>query len=190
MTTAHVIQERRFLPYVPFIDSAEHFCAELDRKEYVSWFDLMAATTLLALSVEALANTMGEHLVENFKDFESSAPKAKLRIIYQQVGLKFQRDRPPLSDVLWLLRVRNHLAHPKFKVLKTTSDEMPLAEAQKHYREIGEPLHEIERDISPENCKKWLKSVMAIRRQLEEHTDPSLWLIGSSKQLVINERDA
>lgn len=46
MTLARVVQERVFLPYTPYMESAKHFCEELTRKDYVSWHDLLAATTL------------------------------------------------------------------------------------------------------------------------------------------------
>jgi hypothetical protein len=87
------------------------------------------------LSVEAIANTIGELLVPDFKDFESSSPKAKIRIICETIGLEFKRDEPPFIDVIHLLKIRNQLAHPKYQRLHYESKEMPLAQAQKHYQE-------------------------------------------------------
>ena len=75
MPTAKVIAERTFFPYALYLDSARHFCTEMRRKDYVSWHDLLAAVTLLSLSVEALANTSGELHIAEFKDFESYSPK-------------------------------------------------------------------------------------------------------------------
>jgi len=130
MKTAKVVAERTFFPYVPYLDSARHFCSEMKRNEHVSWYDLLAATTLLALSVEALVNTVGEFIVPEFKDFESSSPKAKIRLICQLAQIPYDKSKIPFVDVVHLLKVRNQLAHPKFQRLKYESKIMPLAEAQ------------------------------------------------------------
>jgi hypothetical protein len=188
MSTAKVVQERIFLPYELYIDSARHFVGELDRKEYESWYDLAAAVTLLALSVEAIANTIGEHVIEDFKDFESSSPKAKIRLICERLGIKFDRTSAPFAGILELLKVRNQLAHPKFQRLRYESKEMPLAVAQKHYLEVGEPLHDIEKALSPEIALKSLAAVIALASLLQAATEPRL-SGGSSKRLIIDGQD-
>ena len=188
MSTAKVVQERVFLPYTLYIDSARHFVGELDRKEYASCYDLAAAVTLLALSVEAIANTIGEHVIDEFKDFESSSPKAKIRLICEKLGLQFDRANAPFKDVLELLRVRNQLAHPKFQRLRYESKEMPLTAAQKHYQEVGEPLHEIEKALTPEMAKKSLIAVAALAEDFQNAIEPRL-LARSSKLLIIDGQD-
>jgi hypothetical protein len=182
MPTAKVIAKRTFFPYVPYLDSARHFCAEMERKEYVSWYDLLAAITLLALSIEALANTAGELHVTEFKDFESSSPKAKIRLICQVTGIEYDKTKQPFVDVLYLLRLRNQLAHPKFQRLTYESKVMPLEEAQKHYRELGVLLHDIEKALTPEIAHRSLKAV----RQLEELLMGSL---GENERMQISSTE-
>lgn len=188
MTTAKVVQERVFFPYTPYLDSAQHFCGEMKRKEYVSWYDLLAAVTLLTLSVEALANTIGELVVPNFKDFESSSPKAKIRIICERVGVEFNRNKTPFTEIIHLLKVRNQLAHPKYQVLRYESKEMPLAEAQKHYHELGEILHDIEKSLTPEMAQKSLNAVITLAKKLRATVSPEI-LQSSSKRIVIDGQD-
>lgn len=188
MATAKVVQERVFFPYKIYLDSATHFCSEIKKKEYVSWHDLLAAVTLLALSVEALANTIGELVVPNFKDFESSSPKAKLRIICELVGVEFNQNKTPFAEIIKLLKVRNKLAHPKYQALRYESKVMPLAEAQKHYHELGEMLHEIEKSLSPEMAQKSLNAVITLIQTLQATISPELFEF-SSKRLVIDGQD-
>ena len=189
MHTAKVVQERVFFPYTLYLDSAEHFCSEMKRKEYVSWYDLLAAITLLALSVEAVANTIGELVVPNFKDFESSSPKAKIRIICEQVGVQFDHDKTPFVEIIHLLKVRNVLAHPKYQKLHYESKEMPLAEAQKHYHELGEVLHNIEKSLTPELAQKSLSAVLSLVRTLRATVSPKV-VLSSSKRLIIDGQDS
>jgi len=187
MTSAKVIAERTFFPYVPYLDSARHFCAEFQRKEYVSWYDLLAAITLLSLSVEALANTAGELYIVDFKDFESASPKAKIRMICQAAGINYDKSKNPFVDVISLLKVRNQLAHPKLQKLRYESSEMPLNEAQKHYDELGELLHEIEKALTPEFALRSLEAVRNLERLLIGPLDPAKRMQGSSKRLVFND---
>lgn len=188
MTSAKVIQERVFFPYVPYMESSKYFCEELTRKDYVSWHDLLAATTLLSLSVEAIANTIGELAVPDFKDFESSSPKAKIRIICEAVGLEFNRNKSPFTEVIQLLKIRNQLAHPKYQILRYESKEMPLEQAQKHYRELDEILHDIEKSLSPDLVKKSLSAVARLADQFRAALDPKI-LQTSSKRLIIDGKD-
>lgn len=173
---------------MPYLDSASHFCGELTRKEYVSWYDLLAAVTLLALSVEALANTIGMFVVSDFEDFESSSPKVKLRIICEKSGLEFNRSKSPFVEVIHLLKVRNKLAHPKYQHLRYESKEMPLEEARKHYEKLGDLLHDIEKSLSPEMAQKSLQAVISLERTLRATLKPGLFQ-SSSKRLVIDGED-
>lgn len=188
MTSAKVIQERVFFPYVPYIESARYFCGELARKDYVSWHDLLAATVLLSLSVEAIANTIGELVVPDFKDFESSSPKAKIRIICESIGLEFNRDKSPFIEIIYLLKIRNQLAHPKYQRLHYESKEIPLEQAQKHYHELGEILHDIEKALSPELVKKSFEAVVRLAVEFRAAVNPKI-MQTSSKRLIIDGED-
>ena len=88
MTKAKVIQEKIFFPYRPYFESAEFFC----EKEPLTQYDLMAAITLLSLSIEAMANTIGHLVIPDFKDFENSSPIAKVRIICEATDLMLVND--------------------------------------------------------------------------------------------------
>lgn len=186
MPTAKVIQERIFFPYTPFISSASYFCKELVRKDYVSWHDLLAATTLLALSVEAITNTIGELVVPNFTDFESSSPKAKIRIICERTGIDFTRNEYPFVEIFQLLKIRNKLAHPKFQPLRYESETMAIEQARDHYNKLGELLSDIETALTPDLAQRWLKAVLELTNLLSSAVDPKLYE-SSSKRLLIDD---
>lgn len=188
MTTAKVVQDRVFCPYTLYLDSASHFCGELSRKEYASWYDLLAAVTLLALSIEALLNTIGEFVIADFKDFDSSSPKAKLRLICEKTGVEFNRSKSPFVEVVQLLKVRNQLAHPKYQHLRYESKEMPLEEAREHYDQLSELLHDIEKSLSPETAQKWLQAVFALATMLRATLPPEV-MQSSGKRLVLAGHD-
>ena len=153
----------------------------------MSWHDLLAAVTLLSLSVEALANTSGELHIAEFKDFESSSPKAKIRLICQSAGISFDKSKSPFLEVIHLLKVRNQLAHPKFQRLRYESKVMPLEEAQKHYQELGTLLHDIEKSLTPDFAFASLDAVGSLEKLLMGSLEPSKRMAGSRSALVVSE---
>ena len=148
MTKAKVLKKRVFFPHKLYLDTAAHYCAELEKKEHVSWFDLMACMTTTCLSVEAILNTYGHIVVKEFNDFESSTPTVKIRVICDALDIEFDRSRAPFNEILHLLKMRNKLAHPKYKVLEYESDELSIDDARKIYNQ-GELLHDIEKTLEP-----------------------------------------
>ncbi len=67
------------------------------------------------------------------------------------------------------------------------SKVMPLAEAQKHYKELGTLLHDIEKVLTPELAHKSLNAVRVLEGLLLETLDPQKRFQGSSSRLVIND---
>ena len=188
MTSAKVVAERTFFPYVPYLVSARHFCTEFRRKEYVSWHDLLAAVTLLALSVEALANTAGELHIVDFKDFESASPKAKIRMVCNSASIAYDKGKSPFKDVISLLKVRNQLAHPKLQKLRYESSLMPLSEAQKHYHDLGDLLHDMEKSLTPGFAVRSLEAVRELEKLLIGAVALEERLQFSTKKLVIIDK--
>jgi hypothetical protein len=187
MPRAKVVAERRFFPYSPFLESANHFCGLMKSGECVYWHDLLAATTLLALSVEALANTAGELLIPSFGDFESSSPKAKIRLICEATSIPYNPQKSPFAEVLYLLKVRNQIAHPKFQELRYESSEMPISEAQDHYAKFAAPLHPLEKVLTPEFAHQSLFAVSSLRDMLMGAVEPDKRFQVSKKELVVKE---
>ena len=56
---------------------------------------LLAALTLSSLSVEALANSVGERVVPDWRDFESLSPLGKLRLLAEKLSIEFDRNVEP-----------------------------------------------------------------------------------------------
>jgi hypothetical protein len=130
-------------------------------------------------------NTVGELSVEGFKDFESSSPKAKIRLICSAVGIQYVQSKAPFCAVIDLLKVRNQLAHPKYERLRYESKEMPLEEAEEHYRQLGTLLHGIEKAVTPEFASRSLQAVRALEQLLVGALEPTKRLVASTSALVI-----
>ena len=187
MTEATTHKERHFLPIEMFLDSARKVVAKIKADNSPLWPDLMAAASLLSLSLEALVNSLGPHLVDDFEDFDSASPVAKLRIIYEKVGFDFDKSRQPIADIRELARFRNKIAHAKYKKLTYTSERLPLCEAQRLLRDESKTLHGLEEAVSPEAVDRWLKALLQVAGSLIKVLDPKLQRGHSKSWLEIHE---
>ena len=186
MTQARVIKRRVVYPHTLYVDSARYFQDQIRKEEYPSWFDLIACMTLTALSIEAIANSFGAILVPNYSDFESSSPFAKIRIICEKLGIDVDPNIAPFNDLKRVLKVRNKLAHPKYKSLELTSDLMSVEDATKLYND-GDLLHEIEKALNPELVEKSLASVMKIEQLILKKSNGALPMESSERKIEIKE---
>lgn len=185
MDRAKVVKKRVFFPHTMYLDTANHFCAELDSKEYPSWHDLMACMTTTVFSVEAILNTFGHIAIKDFGDFESCSPLAKIRILCEKLNIAFDKSRSPFNSILKLLKLRNKFSHPKYKVLSFESEEMPLPEAQALYHQ-GEILHELEKALRPELVKAYVKAVNEFELMVKRAIGDNLPTQSSEWKLLIN----
>jgi hypothetical protein len=185
MDRAKVTKKRIFFPYSIYLDTAEHFYAEVKRKEHESWYDLMACMTTTAFSVEAILNTFGHIAIKDFGDFESCSPLAKMRILCEELKIEFNKSRSPFNSIVKLLKLRNKFAHPKFKILWFESEEMDLSKAQALYNE-GEMLHELEKALKPELVKASLQAVKEFENMVKESLGDNLPTQASERKLLIS----
>jgi hypothetical protein len=65
---------------------------------------------------------------------------------------------------------------------------MPLEQARKHYNELDEILHDIEKALSPEFAKTSLVAVTRLAGEFRAALDPKI-LQMSSKRLVIDGKN-
>ncbi|MBF0674658.1 hypothetical protein [Pseudomonas sp.] len=186
MSRAKVIKKRIFFPHVMYLDTAKHFCEELDRKECISWYDLMACMTTTAFSVEAILNTFGHISIKDFTDFESSTPLVKMRILCEELNIDFDKGRKPFNSIIQILKLRNQFAHPKYKVLSFESAEMPSEKAREIYQQ-GEILHDLEKALNPELVKRSFGAVKDFELLLKRALGARLPYESSDWRIVINE---
>jgi hypothetical protein len=60
---------------------------------------------------------------------------------------------------------------------------MPIAEAQSHYHEVSEPLHDIEKNLNPEFAKKVINAVLELQNIFEKLLPPEMLHKVSKKSL-------
>lgn len=145
----------------------------------------LAALTLSALSVEALANSVGERVVPDWKDFESLSPLGKLRLLAEKLSIEFDRNAEPWTTVCWLGIFRNRIAHAKPEELLETK----LVSQEKLDRNpFTAPQSKLEREVTVANAARAVDAVYAMKRLLcskltQEQAfgiDTEAWIDGSA----------
>ena len=128
----------------------------------VAWRDnAFLAITLSALSIEGFCNGLGALDIERWeRDFESCSPRAKLRLLCMEFDLEFNPDVQPWADALWLIKIRNRIAHPKLEPINIVARVSTQAEANAKHREM--PLSKIEQECTVENARRALNAVDAL----------------------------
>ena len=126
------------------------------------WFDWQFSTiTFSSLAIEAFCNAFGEKVIRNWNDFESCSPKVKLRLICEHLDISYDSSKEPWLDVLWLLKIRNLIAHPKAEPLKSQT-VMSQEDHAKQHRSF--PKSKLESEFTLKNAQK---SVWAVNQLIE-----------------------
>jgi len=143
-----VERERPFSAHHMLLGAAQDALSEenIDKR-----YSPLVAITMSALAIESLCNTIGERTVSDWKDFESSSPTAKLRIICDELGIDYDANKEPWSTVVWLSKLRNKLAHPKPDQLNE-SYEWSQEEYTSNYNSW--PESKLEKTLTKGNAKR------------------------------------
>ena len=137
---------------------------EAARKTEVGQFNnWLASLTLSALSVEALANSIGDRMIPEWRDFESLNPFAKVRFLAEKLAIEFDRNVEPWGTICWLGTFRNRIAHAKPEELLETKMVTQDHLDREHF---AVPHSKLERDITEGNADRAVEAVYALKKLL------------------------
>lgn len=129
-------------------------------------FDELTAMTFAALAIEALCNSIGDRVIEGWeKDFESSSPNAKLRILTKELGIKYEKDTEPWSAARELIKFRNLVAHAKPQVIV---EERVMTQEEYDKRLFDVPESKLEKLINSANADRAVRTVQKMKDILIE----------------------
>jgi hypothetical protein len=147
----------------------------------------LVAITFAALSIEAMANAIGERIIPFWADFESATPFAKSRLIAEHLQIAYKPDAEPWQSIRWLGKFRNRIAHAKPEKLQDKS----VTEASGWEITGDKPESKLETEITPANARRAVDSVEALKHLLCDRIPPDQrfglnidgWLVGSQLQI-------
>jgi hypothetical protein len=161
-----VERERPFSPHHILLCAAKNALEIAENNSTMCEFSSITVITMSALAIEALCNSIGERVVKNWEDFESSSPKAKLRIICDELEIAYDSSVEPWSTAQWLMKIRNRLAHAKPQLVAESYDY-----GEEEYKKISwdKPESKLEKDLTIDNAKRAYKAIIELKFLLCKH---------------------
>ena len=160
MQETEVYKERHFVPYHYLLAIARIAVEQIEKKETGWYYSQIVAMTFSALAVEAIGNSFGNEFISNWRDFESTSPIGKIRILCEHFKISYDKNSDPWKFLPFLFKFRNKIAHAKPEnVIDTfTIHNNDIFEATKN-----PPKSKIDNLLSPINAKKSLDCAIDIK---------------------------
>jgi hypothetical protein len=161
-----VTQERHYSAHQSLIKVASNILlAAKSQERFCSDGDFIALI-MSALAIEALCNTVGSHIFDDWNDFDTMSPKAKIRLICEKLKVSYNKNSEPFKTLHSLILFRNKIAHAKPEYLRDES--MMTREAFEATKSTGGPQSKIEAMISIEAAQKAVDAVRTLEDMLTE----------------------
>lgn len=122
------------------------------------WFDSQfTAIVFSSLAIEALSNAVGGLAINKWNGFESCSPIAKTRLVCEYLNIDYGNSKEPWRTVIWLLKTRNLIAHPKTELITNEAVIFQQELDSQKYRSL--PKLKFEKRITLENAKRSVDTV-------------------------------
>lgn len=149
-------QEREFFAHHMLLHVA-HLELESAKSTEIGRFNhCLVAMTFSALAIEALSNAVGSRSVDEWSDFESASPLAKVRLLAERLGIPYKSAKEPWATLRYLIKFRNAIAHAKPEQIL---EEKVMREAEYNTQLFRKPSSKMEREITLSNAKRCFEAV-------------------------------
>lgn len=145
--------------------AAELEIADAEATERGRFDKCLAAMTMTALAVEALANAVGSRVVNDWPQFERLRPHEKIDRLVEQLSITRDLTRQPWSTLQFLGGFRNDIAHPKPEPI---AKESVLPEGALQKAAFRAPLSTLEREITLGNSRRVYAAVHTLKGILSD----------------------
>lgn len=92
-----------------------------------SHHQFMASLVFTAFTLEAALNHVGQSVFSCWQDLERLAPRKKLNVLAERIGVEVDYGRPPWLVMNDLFGFRNDIAHGKSEIMRS-NEVLPLRE--------------------------------------------------------------
>jgi hypothetical protein len=154
-----VERTRHYKPYRDLMAAAYHALEDAKEGRPGSHYYQLTVIIFSALAVEAVANTFGEELIEDWQDSDRIKTCKKLNLVSEKLGVPYDEGCEPWSSVRWLIRVRNRLVHGRPQAVNFNK---VLTKVQLDAIARTAPKSKIEEQISLKNSERAFGAVDSI----------------------------
>ena len=164
-----VTTERPFSAHHMLIGAAQASLEDAKAKRPGWFYSELVTITLSALSIEAMCNAVGDRVIVDWKDFESSSPNAKLRLLCEHLKIQYDKSKEPWVSARWLYKLRNLIAHAKPELVR----EQAVFSREEYDRRSPEfPKSKLEKEITLTNAARAWRTAEDIKDILTSKVPP------------------
>ena len=138
---------------------AKYSLVEAEAKEARQADWEFSAITLSSLAIEAFCNAVGERVIDNWSDFESCNPMAKIRLISEHLNINYDSSEAPWDSVVWLSKMRNRIVHPKAEPILYQAVISEQEHRERALKSTDAPKSRLEKEITLDNAIKSIEAV-------------------------------
>jgi len=153
-------RERPFSAHHMLLGAATMSLEDAEQKKPGHFYSTLISLTMASLAVEALCNAIGERVIEDWQDFESSSPKAKVRTLCRELGLEYQSQGEPWATVIWLGKFRNKIAHAK---PERVSESYTWTRDEYEKKDGLKPESKLEKEVTLGHAKRAVEQVTQLK---------------------------
>jgi hypothetical protein len=180
MKKLHVERFRDFHAYHQLLSAAEMALESAEKEERGFYYHQMIAITFSALALESLVNSFGQYFIDEWNDYESARPIAKLRTLCTHLKIDLNLDEEPWSHVKGHISFRNNIAHAKPEYIKFDGE---MTEQQFEKIRFYPPESKIEKRISLGYAQTSVRAIDEIKDILCDKVPDGDWgnLLGDGR---------
>ena len=139
--------------------AAHHALENAESGRPGGFFEYMNAILMSSMSIEAIANSFGAHVFDEWSYFDNMRPIGKVLLIAEKLGIQVDLDQEPWAAIFWLVSIRNDFAHGKPKLIKI-KNEVSQNKLEKARYEL--PKSKLEGQVTLQGAKRALDTAEAI----------------------------
>lgn len=155
-----VTTERNFSAHHMLIGAARASLEDAKAKRPGFFYSQLIAMTLSALSIEAMCNAIGDRVISDWKDFETSSPNAKLRLLCERLKVQYDKSLEPWASARRLFKFRNLIAHAKPELVR---EEKVFSREEYDNRSPEFPKSKLEKGVTLENASRAVHTAEQIK---------------------------
>lgn len=122
MSQKYIVEgQREVKSYAYMRMAASHSLKCAIDNEEGSFYQFMSSLMFSAFTLEAYMNHLGSAKIEYWNEIESIRYLDKLKVLYLNLGLEFDKSRRPLQTIISLVKFRNLMAHGKTENITATT---------------------------------------------------------------------
>ncbi len=164
MNTVTVKSKRHYSAHHALLRAADNSLFAAENDERFCSDGHFVSLVMSSLAVESLCNTTGELIYQDWEDFESARPRAKVRMICAQLGIAYDRGKEPFQGLHWLTYFRNKIAHAGPEPL---NEEIELAEDEyADFMSKDGPQSTLEKLVTFEAARRALQAIYLFQEMI------------------------